>query len=687
MKGLGCEELFVLLEGSSVLHVLQTKLHTLTYFITPGHNQQETVCVRAYTYDRGVLQYVGVSFLTYVEDDGQHMAEYLPGALMLINSANQEGDTPLQLAQRTNQHTLVHLLTHPPNPLVSPLGGVVCVQIDSAHLLRFMHPARVMSLSVCVSECVSDNDFESRCSPVSAVTRTESISSCSDAEDEEPLLSISSDVSENEPNVTSSSTIITATTTAEVHQSEEEPEKTQLSAGSDSDESRNQSEEGNKLTPSTRPGVTQKVPLKSDTVSMLLSSSHSSPALLVSSHMTNSHRRRSNSEGCGHEMTMRKSWSVIGQPPCELPAPVTLDYTAESWSAAVEPEFLRDLDRGTVKRQEVIYELMQTEFHHVQTLAVMIGVLRRGLQEEVQLEQDVIAQIFPGLDELMDVHRNFLTTMESRRPAHARNHVLHRVGDVLLQQFSGSCARHMVELYGEFCSKQPEALRLYKQLQQNNRKLQVFLRQQSCKSVIKRREIPEFLLLVTQRITKYPVLLERLLQHTGGGGVERDDVTAALEGVRGVISGVESHVEKIQLARQLDDILNRLDNKSFTRLKSGEVYSKHTLLHTTHTHTLTHCSGVTCRSTSGRLRAPLLEQKPAVVPLRGLILREIANQDRGLFLISSDAAEPEMYEIHTSTREERERWISLLQRRSFPENELKNTEELKSSRMQTVHGK
>ncbi|MCJ8745342.1 hypothetical protein PDJAM_G00129180 [Pangasius djambal] len=177
--------MFVVLEGSSLIHVLQTKVHTLTYFITPGHNQQETVCVRAYTHVRGVLRYVGVSFLKYVEDDAQEMAEYFvthsnqlgtiefsdligrydlsdsslraemdkkvalalanlqtnhnllnhthesllhvcvrlgfvrvcefllsqPGALMVINSANQEGDTPLQLAQRTNQQTLVHLLT------------------------------------------------------------------------------------------------------------------------------------------------------------------------------------------------------------------------------------------------------------------------------------------------------------------------------------------------------------------------------------------------------------------------------------------------------------------------------------------------------------------------------------------------------------------------------------------------
>lgn len=57
----------------------------------------------------------------------------------------------------------------------------------------------------------------------------------------------------------------------------------------------------------------------------------------------------------------------------------------------------------------------------------------------------------------------------------------------------------------------------------------------------------------------------------------------------------------------------------------------------------------------------LQEQKPSVMPLRRLIVREIANQEKGLFLISGDySVGPEMYEIHTQTREERNTWMTLL---------------------------
>lgn len=175
----------------------------------------------------------------------------------------------------------------------------------------------------------------------------------------------------------------------------------------------------------------------------------------------------------------------------------------------------------------LVSELMQTEFHHVQTLTVMTDVLRRGLLEEVQLEHDVIGQIFPCLDDLLTLHRNFLTELENRHHTAThlstnKNFIIHRIGDILLQQvciifmrvhtvlmcvhpvfvcvhacvcacvtcvnvcvcvqFSGPSAGHMMALYGNFCSKQSEALKIYKQLQQSNRKLQLFLRVSLCNS-------------------------------------------------------------------------------------------------------------------------------------------------------------------------------------------------------------
>ncbi|KAL0193271.1 hypothetical protein M9458_011567, partial [Cirrhinus mrigala] len=109
-----------------------------------------------------------------------------------------------------------------------------------------------------------------------------------------------------------------------------------------------------------------------------------------------------------------------------------VDLEAESWSLAVEPLFCKMQEKRIIKRQDVIYEFMQTELHHVQTLTIMAEVFRRGMREEVGLDADII-------DELLLLHRDFLSAMRERRqsciqPNSSKNYLIHRVGDIFLQQ-------------------------------------------------------------------------------------------------------------------------------------------------------------------------------------------------------------------------------------------------------------
>ncbi|XP_028832399.1 rho guanine nucleotide exchange factor 28 [Denticeps clupeoides] len=435
-----------------------------------------------------------------------------------------------------------------------------------------------------------------------------------------------------------------------------------------------------------------------------------------------SNRRRSNSEGCGQVVIKGSSCLPVSSSSMDSThlgeisdQSSQMSYTAESWSVLVEPEFYNSLDKQNVKRQEIIYELMQTEFHHVQTLTIMDEVLRQGLLEEVQLEQDVIVEIFPCVDKLLPLHRNFLMAMEVRQqdstfPKSQRNFIIQRIGDILFQQFSGAGASEMTSLYAEFCSRHHIAVGVYKQLLQSNRKLQAFIRLQKKNLDMKRREIPELLLLVTQRITKYPVLLERLLHYTEDGSVEACSVRRALSGLRSVLAGVERGVSERQRAQKLAEILHRLDSRSCTRTKSGETFSKQELLDTHPPRTLTHSGPLTCRTSSGRLREVLgvlmtdvlvflqekeqkftfaaLEQKASLVFLQRLIVREVANEERGLFLITESSVGPEMYEIHTGTREERNTWLTHLTKAAHSLSEehkqAKTDKELTVQKLQNI---
>nr|XP_057927173.1 rho guanine nucleotide exchange factor 28-like isoform X2 [Doryrhamphus excisus] len=386
-----------------------------------------------------------------------------------------------------------------------------------------------------------------------------------------------------------------------------------------------------------------------------------------------------------------------------IDAPLLSDLSAdllgldtESWSLAVSPDFCRQHDRRTIKRQDVIYELMQTELHHIQTLTVMSEVFRRGMLEELQLDWDCVARIFPCLDSLLLFHRNLFGALQEHRqastqPENQRNYLIHQIGDILLQQFSDENAEKMKQLYGEFCSHHMEAVNVFKELQQQNKKLQNFVKQQSNNSLVRRRGIPEFILLVTQRITKYPVLLERILHYTQDGSQEHADLSSALAQIRDIIAAVDLTVSKYEMSQELQEVLARLENKSFAKLKNGKVIRKQDL-HSKHRE-LQHKGLLYWKTATGRLKDTLallltdvlvflqekdqrfvfaaVDQKPPVIPLQKLIVREVANEERGMFLISASSAGPEMYEVHATTREERNAWMRHIRQavESCPEEE------------------
>ncbi|XP_030006405.1 rho guanine nucleotide exchange factor 28 isoform X2 [Sphaeramia orbicularis] len=379
-----------------------------------------------------------------------------------------------------------------------------------------------------------------------------------------------------------------------------------------------------------------------------------------------------------------------------------VDYEAESWSLTVEHKFCKKQDKRAVKRQDVIYELMQTELHHLQTLHIMAEVFRRGMKEEVQLDAEAVERVFPCLDQLLLFHHGFFSAMRERRlssgqPQGHRNYLIQRIGDVLLQQFSEENGKKMKRVYGEFCSHHNEAVSFFKELQQHNKRFQNFIKQQGNNYLVRRREIPECILLVTQRITKYPVLLERILQYTQSETEEHTDLSKALAQIREVIAAVDLRVSEYERHQRLQEVFNRIENRSSAKLKNGHTFRKQDMMRPGQT--LKHQGVLLWKTATGRLKDVLallltdtlillqekdqkytfatVDQKPPVIALQKLIVREVANEERGMFLISASAAGPEMYEVHTSSKDERNTWMRLIREavESCPEEEEDYTSE------------
>ncbi|EPY86283.1 Rho-specific guanine nucleotide exchange factor p114-like protein [Camelus ferus] len=355
------------------------------------------------------------------------------------------------------------------------------------------------------------------------------------------------------------------------------------------------------------------------------------------------------------------------------------EFEAESWSLSVDAAYAKKQKREVVKRQDVLYELMQTEAHHVRTLKIMLKVYSRALREELQFSPKAIGRLFPGADDLLEVHGHFLSRLKERRQESLesgsdRNYIVQKIGDLLVQQKIGNF------------------------------------------SIVRRLGVQECILLVTQRITKYPVLVERIIQNTEGdlgharmrkdplpqkpmslaweepalaGSEDYRDLTQALNLIKDIISQVDAKVSECEKDQRLKEIAGKMDLKSSSKLKNGLTFRKEDMLQRQ-----LHLEGPLCwKSTSGRLKDVLavlltdvllllqekdqkyvfasVDSKRPVISLQKLIVREVANEEKAMFLISVSQQGPEMYEIHTGSREERNTWMGHIRRavESCPDEE------------------
>ncbi|XP_020820225.1 A-kinase anchor protein 13 isoform X4 [Phascolarctos cinereus] len=357
---------------------------------------------------------------------------------------------------------------------------------------------------------------------------------------------------------------------------------------------------------------------------------------------------------------------------------------AESWSRIVDSKFLKQQKKDIVKRQEVIYELMQTELHHIRTLKIMSDVYSRGMMTDLLFEQQMVEKLFPCLDELLSIHSQFFQKILERKKESLvekseKNFLIKRIGDVLVNQFSGENAERLKKTYGKFCGQHNQSVNYFKDLHTKDKRFQAFVKKKMSSAVVRRLGIPECILLVTQRITKYPVLLQRILQCTKENDLEQEDLAQSLSLVKDVIGAVDSKVANYEKKVRLNEIYTKTDSKSIMRMKSGQMFAKEDLKRKK----LVRDGSLFLRSAAGRLKEvqavlltdilvflqekdqkyvfASLDQKSTVISLKKLIVREVAHEEKGLFLISMGMKDPEMVEVHASSKEERNSWIQIIQ--------------------------
>ncbi|KAH0956661.1 hypothetical protein HN011_006687 [Eciton burchellii] len=347
----------------------------------------------------------------------------------------------------------------------------------------------------------------------------------------------------------------------------------------------------------------------------------------------------------------------------------------DSWSSAIGRNVaLRLVDHceREVKRQEHMYEFVLTEKHHCLVLLAMEKIFAEGLRRHFRLGQPDLERMFPRLRDLIDIHLRFLQKLRKRQNS---NPVVPTIADILVEQFSGDNAQRMKSAYGEFCSRHRDAVEAYKYYLRNDPRFARFVRHCQTNPVLKKKGIPECILFVTQRLTKYPLLVEPLIK-TGKASDENEDLRKALILVKEILADVDACVADKEREDRKLEIYNKIDAKSFATYR-GAKFKKSDIINR-----ILKFEGTALMQSRGKMTAIVVvvlsdilfflaerdqkyaffvpDNKAGIVSLQKLLVREKAGQESSIYLISSNPAEPEMFELKIQKPKDKQLWIQAI---------------------------
>ncbi|XP_070169964.1 rho guanine nucleotide exchange factor 28 isoform X8 [Polyergus mexicanus] len=348
----------------------------------------------------------------------------------------------------------------------------------------------------------------------------------------------------------------------------------------------------------------------------------------------------------------------------------------DSWSSAIGRNVaLRLVDHceREVKRQEHIYEFVLTEKHHCLVLLAMEKIFAEGLRRHFRLGQPDLERMFPRLRDLIDIHLRFLQKLRKRQNA---NPVISTIVDILVEQFSGDNAQRMKSAYGEFCSRHRDAVEAYKYYLRNDPRFARFVRHCQTNPLLKKKGIPECILFVTQRLTKYPLLIEPLIK-TSIVQDEGEDLRKALVLVKEILADVDACVADKEREDRKLEIYNKIDAKSFVTYR-GAKFKKSDIIN----RILKFEGTAYLMQGRGKMTAIVVvvlsdilfflaerdqkyaffvpDNKAGIVSLQKLLVREKARQESSIYLISSNPAEPEMFELKIQKPKDKQLWIRAI---------------------------
>ncbi|RXN33052.1 rho guanine nucleotide exchange factor 12-like isoform X5 [Labeo rohita] len=364
-----------------------------------------------------------------------------------------------------------------------------------------------------------------------------------------------------------------------------------------------------------------------------------------------------------------------------------------NWQTLVSRDVLSTLSPQEIKRQEVINELFYTERAHVRMMKVLENLFYQPLIRDSILPPADIKNIFSNLEEIVQLHMSLTEQMTAVRKKN-ETALIDSIGDDLLSWFSGEEEAKIKRAAGTYCSNQPFALELIKSKQKKDQRFNSFIQEAESNRHCRRLQLKDIIPVETQRLTKYPLLLENIAKYTEDPG-ERSKVKRAGECCRKILTHVNQEVKEAENKQRLEDYQRRLDLSSMKQSENPMIaefknldLTKRKMVHegplswkvnkdkTIELYTLLledilvllqrqdEKLILKCHSKNLAGTAETKHIFSPIIKLSTVMVRSVATDNRSFFVLSMSDNGAQIYELMAQTVSEQKTWQCLITQRA-----------------------
>uniref|UniRef100_A0A6I8N9R3 Rho guanine nucleotide exchange factor 12 n=1 Tax=Ornithorhynchus anatinus TaxID=9258 RepID=A0A6I8N9R3_ORNAN len=368
-----------------------------------------------------------------------------------------------------------------------------------------------------------------------------------------------------------------------------------------------------------------------------------------------------------------------------------LETDPPNWQQLVSPDILSRQTPYEIKRQEVINELFYTERAHVRTLKVLDQVFYQRVSREGILPPSELRKIFSNLEDILQLHIGLNEQMKAIRKREETS-VIGQIGEDLLTWFSGAGEEKLKQAAATFCSNQPFALEMIKSRQKKDSRFQTFVQDAESNPLCRRLQLKDIIPTQMQRLTKYPLLLDNIAKYTECPE-EKEKVKRAADHCRQILNYVNQAVKESENKQRLEDYQRRLDTSNLKLTEYPNVeelrnldLTKRKMIHegplvwkvnrdkTIDLYTLLledilvllqkqddrlvlrcHSKILASSADSKHIFSP-------VIKLNTVLVRQVATDNKALFVISMSENRAQIYELVAQTVSEKTVWQDLIAR-------------------------